>query len=584
MNEESEYRTEPGRCARRAGSRRRNGSAQRALVVAVLALTLVLSACRGADEPSGEPGSAEHGGTAVLAMVQESGGMNELFHDQSGAFIGGQAAWVVEPLFIARPDGTYEPLLAAEVPSVENGGVSKDGLTVTLKLRDDITWSDGEPLTAKDLVFTWDVFQDPGSTALVPVVYEAVESVTAVDDLTVEVNLKEPTPAYLELYKHILPAHEFDSTTVTAEHEQATLPLGTGPFVFDEFKAGDEITLKRNEDYWRDPDLPYLDGITLKIVPELEVATSAFLEGQYDSVFFFTTGDLAELQSAQEAGAPIEVETQKTDSWVEWLFLNHSTSGDPDVPHPVLGDPAVREAIDAGIDRQAVIDEVLGGFGTIVGSPIYSGAYDVDIPAEEFDPDHAKEVLDEAGWEPGSDGIRVKDGVRASLEFQTVTGDHTRELYQQIIQQNLQEVGIEMEIKNAPSNTIFGGYSEGGTLATGNYDTSMSRDGNYVDPAEWMAAFTCDAIPSQEKPNGETLGHYCNPEFDALAKQAASSMDSTQRAELYSQMAQIFHDDRVAIPIYSSTWGWAWNQRLQGVSADYWSGIWPSVAEWYLTE
>jgi len=332
----------------------RGSSHRRALVAAVAAPVLLLAACTGADEPGGEPGTAERGGTAVIAMVQEAGGMNQLFHDQSGAFIGGEAAWVVEPLFIARPDGAYEPVLASEVPTVENGGVSEDGLTVTYRLRDGITWSDGEPLTAEDLVYTWDVFQDPGSTALVPTVYEAVESVTEVDELTVEVTLREPTPTYLELFRQTLPAHMFDSTTVTAEHEQATLPLGTGPFVFDEFKAGDEVTLTRNEGYWRDPELPYLDGITLKIVPELEVATSAFLEGQYDSVFFFTTGDLADLEAAQEAGAPIEVETQETDSWVEWLFLNHSTNGDPDAPHPVLGTrPSARRSTPASTGRRS---------------------------------------------------------------------------------------------------------------------------------------------------------------------------------------------------------------------------------------
>ncbi|MGI8985673.1 MAG: peptide ABC transporter substrate-binding protein [Nocardioidaceae bacterium] len=508
--------------------------------------------------------------------------MNELFHDQSGAFLGGEAGWVVEPLFLALPDGTYEPRLAAEIPTVDNGGVSRGGRTVTYRLREGITWSDGKPFTAEDLVFTFDVFRDPDSTALVPVDYELVESVTARDQLTVEVQLKEASPTYLELWKHVMPAHEFESTAVTAEHPQARLPLGTGPFVFTDFKAGDEIALERNPDYWRDPDLPYLDGITLKIVPELEVATTSFLEGQYDTVFFFTTGDLPQLEAAEESGAPIVVETQETDSWVEWLFLNHSASGDPSVPHPVLGDAAIREAIDFGIDRQGIIDTVLGGFGTLVGSPIYSGAFDVDIPPATYDPDHARQVLDEAGWEPGSDGIRVKDGVRASLMFQTVSGDHTRELYQQIIQQNLEEVGIEMNIENVPSNIIFGGYEEGGLLATGSYDTMMSRDGNYVDPASWMASFTCDSIPNEQQTVGETYGHYCNPEFDELAQQAASTLDQQERTELYSQMAQMFHDERVAIPIYSSTWGWAWNLQLQGVSPDYWSGVWPSVAEWYL--
>lgn len=566
----------------------------------MLGLALVAAACTGGSESDsadtgteaagsaagseGTDGEARRGGTAVLAMVQEPGGMNQLFHDQSGAFLGGEAGWVVEPLFVALPDGTYEPRLAAEVPTVDNGGLSEDGRTVTYRLREEATWSDGEPFTADDIVFTFDVFDDPDSTALVPTDYQLVESVTAVDDHTVEVQMTEPNPAYLALWKQVLPEHEFDSTAVTAEHPQARLPLGTGPFVFTGFEAGNQITLERNPDYWRDPNLPYLDGITLKITPDKQVATTSFLDGQYDSVFFFVTADLPDLDAAAEAGAPITVATQDTNSWVEWLFLNHSDSGDPDVPHPVLGDPAIREALAAGIDRQAVIDQVLGGFGTLAGSPIYAGTHAVDIPPTDYDPDHAKQVLDEAGWEPGPNRVRSKDGVTASLSFTTIAGDQSRQLYQQIMQQNLAEVGIELNIENEPSNIIFGGFSEGGLLATGDYDIVMSRDGYYVDPVSWLAEFTCDSIPNSEHPGRSTYAHYCNEDFDALVQEAASTLDQEQRQDLYEQAANLFHEEHIAVPVYSSTWGWAWNDRLQGVSTDYWSGMWLSVAEWYLAE
>src|SRR5690606_33601345 len=143
----------------------------------------------------------------------------------------------------------------------------------------------------------------------------------------------------------------------------------------------------------------------------------------------------------------------------------------------------------------------------LTGAFIYAGWAALDMPVTPYDPDKANEILDAAGWQRGSDGIREKDGVRASLRFQTIAGDQTRELYQQLIQQNMKDIGIELKIENVPSTTIFGSYQEGGLLARGNYDIVMSRDGYEVDPADWAAVFTSDSIPSEENPGGFTYCH-----------------------------------------------------------------------------
>ncbi|MGH2846932.1 MAG: peptide ABC transporter substrate-binding protein [Thermoleophilaceae bacterium] len=520
----------------------------------------------------------------MVALIQEAGGMNPLFNDQSASFL---SFWAQEPLFVARPDGSFDPVLAAELPTEENGGVSKGGRTVTFKLREGVTWSDGKPFTAEDLKFTFDVIQDPKSTAFPPTAYELVDSVEVVDDLTARVRMKAPNPFYLGLFQQVLPKHKFDSTAVTTEHPQARLPLGTGPFVFEEFKEGDRIVLKRNEDYWNKEERPVrLDGITLKITPDAQAAISAFQRGEFDTVFFVTSGDLPDLTEAREEGAPIEIALQETKSHVEWLWLNHSDNGDHSRPHPVLGDPAVREAIDLGIDRKAVIDEVLEGFGTLNGSVFYSGLANVDIPATPFDPERANEILDEAGWKRGADGIRSKDGVRASLRYQTITGDQTRELYQQLVQQNLEDIGIEVKINNVPSNLMFGTYQEGGRLARGNFDIMMSRDGYVVDPLDegWAANFSCGEVPSRSNPGGQSETHWCNSEYDALVQEAASIVDEQRRKELYAQAARLFARERPALPLYSSKWGWAWSSRLKGVSKNYFDGIWRSAHDWYLAD
>lgn len=532
--------------------------------------------------PAEEQAPDKHGGTAVIALIQEPGMMNQFFNVQSATDL--SIALVQEPLFRANADGVYEPLLAAEVPSLENGGISEDYLTITYRLRDGITWSDGEPFTADDLVFTFDVYKNPESVTQARPEFAQVESVTAIDDLTVEVKMSEINPGFLELWRVVLPAYMFDSTAVTPEHPQARLPLGTGPFVFTDWIAGDRIELERNPNYWRDPELPYLDGITIKITPQKEAAIASYLAGEYDTLYFFVTGDLPQLQEAQDEGADIALELQENPSWVEWLWLNMSNYGDLSQPHPILGDPAIRAAIDYGVDRQAIIDEVLGGFGSLTNSLVYAGWAAADIPLTPYDPDMAMQILDEAGWVPGDDGIRVKDGQRASLKYQTISGDVVRELYQQIVQANMQQIGIEFVIENVPSTTMFAGYEEGGLLATGDYDIMMSRDGYYIEPTSWVYVFTEEFIPTEEHPSGFTYSHWVNPEFEALVAEARSTLDQSFRKELYQQASEIFAQERPAIPLYSSAWGWSWLSSLKGVSADYWDGIWPSAEEWYLEQ
>lgn len=577
--------------------RRSLGRRQLLLGSAGAVATALLAACGQAPAPAAGPtaalpdptaapapptsapaasGGSQRGGRALIALIQEPGQLNQFFTTQSGAQL---STLAVEPLFLPRADGSYEPLLAAEVPSVANGGISADSRTITYRLREGVTWSDGTPFTAEDVAFTYEVYRDPGSTPQLGPAYALIEAVRVVDPLTIEVQMSGINPGYLDLWKAVLPKHMFESTAVTQEHPQARLPLGTGPFIFGEWRTGDQITLERNPRYWRNPEQPYLDGITIRVTPERTASLASFIAGEFDTLFFVVTGDLATLKQAQEGGQPLTLGLQEGPSWVEWLWLNHSAEGDPATPHPVLGDPAVREAMDYGIDRQSIIDQVLGGFGYIVNSFLYAGWAATEIEPTPYDPARAAEILDAAGWAPGSDGIREKGGVRASLRFQTIANDQTRELYQQIVQQNMRDIGIELRIENVPSNTIFGSWEEGGIYARGEYDILMSRDGYYIDPTEWAGGFTTAQIPTAETPGGNNL-RYQNPEFDALVQRASETLDQAARAEAYAEAARIFARDRVALPLYSSAWGWAWSSRLQGVQTDYWDGMWPSAASW----
>ncbi|WP_232663974.1 peptide ABC transporter substrate-binding protein [Pseudonocardia sp. TRM90224] len=548
------------------------------LFIAALAaaLTLGLSAC-----VSPPPEASSGGGTAVIAFIQEPGLMSPMFGTQSGRDL--TYAFVVEPLFETMADGTMEPLLAAELPTTENGGLSADGRTVTFRLRPGITWSDGTPLTAQDMAFTVEVTQNRDGAALnAEPEYQSIASTQVVDDRTLVVTMKEPQPGYLNLFRQILPKHAFSSSAVQLEDPQARLPLGTGPFKYEEWKPGDQIRLVRNPAYWRDPALPKLDGITLKITPEKQAAISGFINGEYDAVYFITSGDLADLQRAKDSGAPIELKTAERTGNTEWLWLNHSAGGDLSKPHPVLGDPAIREAIDVGINRKAIIDDVLGGFGRLNGAMLFSGFGAVPAPPAAFDTGRANAVLDAAGWARGADGIRSRDGVRAHLRFQTIAGDQTRALYQQIIQQNMKDVGIELSIENVPSNTIFDSRGKNGLLATGNFDIVMSRDGAFADPSVWVEVFTTRRIPTDANPSTFSYTHWSDKRFDDLERKQATEIDPATRKQALAQINDLFHAERVAIPVYGSVLGDAWNTALTDVDTGFWDGMWTtsSSARW----
>lgn len=532
-----------------------------------------------ATATSGEPVS---GGRIVMGLIQEPGQLNDFFNGQSGSFI---SVLTVDPLFVANTAGEYMPVLASELPTRENGGISEDNLTITYRLQEGLTWSDGEPFTADDIVFTWEVYENPESTPSVGAEYSLVESVTKIDDLSVEVKMTQINPMYLELWQQVLPKHKFDSTAVTQEHEQARIPLGTGPFVITEWKTGDQITLERNANY-REEGKPYLDGMTIKITPQKDAAIASFINGELDYLYFIVTGDLPVLTEAQDNGDGVVVWVDDGGTSVEWLWLNNATTGDPSTPHPVLGDKAIREAMDYGVDRQVIIDEVLGGFGTLETSFIFSGWARVEVPPTPYDPDKARQILDDAGWVEGDGGIREKDGVRASLKYQTIAGDQVRELYQQVVQQNMKDIGIELNIENVPSNTIFGSYQEGGILARGEFDILMSRAGYEVDPFDWVSLFTTEQIASEENPSGNTYTFYSNPEVDELAKEALTTLDRDTRQAVYDQIVAIVNEDRPAIALYRSAKAEAWRDHLKGVGTDFFRdrGALYSAADWYIDE
>ncbi|UOQ56991.1 peptide ABC transporter substrate-binding protein [Leucobacter allii] len=543
-------------------------------IAAGAAIAVAMVGC--AASPGGDA-APEAGGIAVVALTQEPGMLSPMFNTQSGSNL--TFAFVVEPLFTTLDTGERVANLAAEIPTRENGMVSEDGLTVTYALHDGITWSDGEPFTADDLAFTIDVTKEPGTLAIPDPEYASVASYEVVDPQTIAVTFVAPQPNYLNLFRQVLPKHRFDGPSIAEDDPELREPTGTGPFVIDKWTSGDEIAFVRNEHYWRTDTPPLLDGVTVKINPDLTTAVNGFTRGEFDLVFGLTAGDLDEVAAAVDSGAPIELhEKPENTGFVEWLWLNNSAGGQLGTPHPVLGDPAIREAIDLGIDREGILEDVLGGFGTLSNSLVYSGFGGELTETAPFDPEAAREVLEDAGWTLGGDGVRSKDGVRASVKFQTISGDEVRALYQQVIQQNLKDIGIETVIENVPSNLMFGDAADGGLLATGDFDIMMSRAGKLPDPSEWMMEFASARIPSGPDTPGYSYAWWSNAEYDALVDTVNSELDPELREQAVHEANRLFAAERPAIPIYASPTAWAWSSQLSGVTDDSWNGPWDTTS------
>lgn len=543
-------------------------------VAAGAAVALAMAGCSSSPAPGEQ---AESGGIAVVALTQEPGMLSPMFSTQSGSNL--TFAFVVEPLFTILDTGERVPNLATEIPTRDNGMVSEDGLTVTYEVQEGITWSDGEPLTADDLAFTIDVTKQPDTLSIPDPEYGTIASYEVVDPQTIKITFTATQPNYLNLFRQVLPAHRFDGPNIAADDPELREPTGTGPFKITKWTSGDEITLLRNENYWRTDTQPLLDGVTIKINPDLTTAVNGFTRGEFDLVFGLTAGDLDEVAAAVDSGAPIELhEKPENTGFVEWLWVNNSAQGQLGTPHPVLGDPAVREAIDLAIDREGILNDVLGGFGTLSNSLVYAGFGGEHTETAPFDPEQAQEVLEDAGWELGSDGVRSKDGVRASLKFQTISGDEVRALYQQVIQQNLKSIGIETIIENVPSNLMFGDASDGGLLATGNFDLMMSRAGKLPDPSEWMMEFESSQIPAGSESTGYSYAWWSNPEYDSLVATVTSEMDPELRAKAVHDANKLFAAERPAIPIYASPTAWAWSSHLVGVTDDTWNGPWDTTS------
>lgn len=517
--------------------------------------------------------AAKKGGVVRIGISQEPDTLNLPFSAESVAgLVGGL---VLEPLIDVSPEGQYIPKLAAEVPTTANGGLSADGKTITYKLKKGVKWSDGTPFTSKDVAYTVKVYQD-AANGLPSSGYRQIASVETPDETTAIIKLKELyAPFAYTLFGYVLPEHVFKGQTAIEKNEFGRKPIGTGPFQLKSWTTQENIILERNPNY-REAGKPYIDGIIFRIIKSREAAIQGFIANEVDVLWDLTEEQIPQFEKMADAMLDVAPSVS-----TERLILNFSNptgdkAGDPESKHPVLGDLKVRQAIELGINKKLLVDSLLYGKTTPGTAVIPQGWAKSNAQPSEFSAEKAKALLEEAGWKPGSDGIREKDGVRMKLEFGTTSGNKLREKTQQLIQEQLKTIGIQLEIKNVPSDQLFASWDKNGARKRGKYDILMWTTEPGIDPASHIRNyFHSSNIPTDaNKGGGANYSRWKNAEVDKAIDEAEASTDPAKRAAAYQVVNDKLRADVPQILLYNRLNIDAFKKTIVGHKPNIWSQTW----------
>ena len=538
-----------------------------------------------------KPTKAGGGGVLKLLYWQAVTLLNPHFavgtKDQEGSRI------FYEPLAGWDAEGNLVAALAAEIPSKENDGLSEDGRSVLWKLKRGVKWHDGKPFTADDVVFTWEYARMPETAAVSIGSYKDVK-VEKIDDFTVRVIFAKPTPywadAFVGIYGMIIPKHLFaDYIGAKSRDAPANLkPVGTGPYLFVDFKPGDVVLAKRNPDY-HVPNRPYFDTLEVKGGGDAVSAARAVLQtGEYDYAWNMQVEDeiLQRLESAGKGRVSINASGN-----VEFIMLNTT---DPAVEvdgeraslktrHPLFSDPAVRQAINLLIDRASIEKFIYGrtavATANFLNNPERFRSKNTKF---EFNIEKANAILEAAGWKKGADGVRAKDGKALKFVYQTSI-NAPRQKTQAIVKQACQRAGIDVELKSVVGSVFF-------SSDTANpdtyphfycdaqlYNTTMLQP----DPQIFMNQYLSWETASKEnKWQGRNVSRWQSKEYDEIYKQAEQELDAVKRAAMYIKLNDLVVGDNYIQPILSRARVTALRggvtAHLSGWDSDLWQ-----LASWY---
>jgi peptide/nickel transport system substrate-binding protein len=527
-----------------------------------------------APEPTDTPVPAgpKAGGRVVVAHRQEP---DRFWGPISGLSVAHEVGGAMNhPLIGINDKNEYYPILLTEVPTAENGGISEDSLTWTLRLQDNVTWHDGEAFTSADVKFTYEMFMMEGTDVRSRVGWDRIESCETPDDHTVVFKFSNVDAPFTWRITQvgILPEHILSGLTAEEfnAHEWFRAPVGTGPFMFKEWVSGDHITLVKNPNYFVEGQ-PYLDEIVYRVVPDANTLLNMTETGEVH-VQFRVQDDLAELLDDMDHVDRLTV--QSLTPWLIWININH----------PFFKDVRTRQALAYGFDKEIINEKVYRGLSEPADGPISPQlwAYNPDIKKFRHDPDKAKALLEEVGWkDEDGDGVReahgvegVEDGTPFKFETANIAGEQIRVQLLSLVHAQWKDIGLEAEINLVDVGTMFGDMHP-----NNNFETSYSYIGRYVDPDIGSLYLDRDRFNNKSNYVG-----FNDPKVDDLIVASQQTADQAKRAE-YLKEAQAL----IAEQVPQMFIGWranttAVNTQVKGYKpAPGYNELW-NVAEWWLEE
>ncbi|MDP2625448.1 MAG: peptide ABC transporter substrate-binding protein [Candidatus Rokubacteria bacterium] len=503
------------------------------------------------------------GGQLVHGSVQEP---DRIWGPVTGLTVSSEISQLVNASLIEINDRLeYQPLLATQVPTLENGGISKDGLRYTFTLRKGVKWHDGQPFTSADVAFTHTVLLNPDVDVRGRVGWNKISRVEAPDDHTVVFQFAAVDAPFLDRVAAlgILPKHIL-GTLSGAEiktHKWFRAPVGTGPFVFKEWVPGSHLVLAKNPGYWK-PGRPYLDRIIYKIVPDANALLNQLETGEVDTRLRLVNEHIDVVKKLPN------VTLVSTPSIVPWLIWVNNTV-------PPFNDKKVRQALAHGFDKARLAGTILGGHVTPAWQllPPVSWAYSPTVVRHAYDPAKARALLDEAGWKLGGDGVRVRDGKRLSVEIANIAGEQERVQVLSFVQQQWKQIGVEARIRAVDVGSMWGAM-----LPKRQYEMAYSYSGRLPDPD-----MSTHYLSPELKPSTNFAG-YSNAEVDRLLLAANATVDRAKRKAGYQKAQEIVADDVVYLFLYWLNNNTVLNKRVQGYKpAPGYTEFW-NADEWWVTK
>lgn len=465
--------------------------------------------------------------------------------------------------------GELVPELAETIPSLENGGISKDGLTITWKLKKGLLWSDGTALTSRDVDFTWQAMMEDRNLPISRAGYDLIESIETPDATTAVIKFRSVYLDWMNLFTvgpnssgAILSELAFKGKTSLEKDPAIRSPrLASGPFKIDDWSTGRSLTLSANDNFYKGK--PKLDKVEIRFFAESALALKALQAGEIDWYADFFESDIPEVAKADK----VKMQVTPSTAYEHYFFnlgtvkgVNNKGKSDVDGFCP-FQDVKVRRAILLGVNRQAIVNKYFAG-KTIIPASLWGNSMwtNTALKADAYNPDSAKKLLDEAGYKPISEGA-VRSGrcggkeVKLSFKLEVTTQPMRQEIAR-LIQKDLIQIGVDVLPSFSNAQALYGSYSEAANLMMGKFDMAGLSYPEYLAP-DWR----CDSVPSKDNRNGANFYHYCDPALDKLFADA-STPDIAARKKALIAIQKYLYDNVLLIPLYARANVYGFGERF----------------------